>query len=85
MERLLPEENIYRSKEGFSIPIKFWLRTELKDLMGDYLSAKRISEEGLFNSGYIQNMRDAHLAGRKNFSHQLWALLVFEIWKETYM
>jgi asparagine synthase (glutamine-hydrolysing) len=30
-------------------------------------------------------MMDAHLNGRKNFSHQLWALLVFEIWKENYL
>ena len=27
-------------------------------------------------------MIDAHLEGRENYSHQLWALLVFEIWKE---
>ena len=30
-------------------------------------------------------MMDAHIAGRENYSHQLWALLVFEIWKENYL
>jgi asparagine synthase (glutamine-hydrolysing) len=30
-------------------------------------------------------MIKAHLGGRENFSHQLWALLVFEIWKENYL
>jgi asparagine synthase (glutamine-hydrolysing) len=85
MERLLPKENIYRSKEGFSIPIKHWLRTELKDLLQATLSEKRIREEGLFNFGPIQRMMDAHIAGQKNYSHELWALLVFEIWKENYL
>jgi asparagine synthase (glutamine-hydrolysing) len=85
MERLLPKENIYRSKEGFSIPIKHWLRTELKDLMRDYLCEKRIREDGLFHYGPIQKMMEAHIAGRENFSHQLWALLIFEIWKEKYL
>ncbi len=85
MERLLPRENIYRPKEGFSIPIKHWLRQELKDMLLDYLSEKRIKEEGLFDYGRIKNMIDGHLSGRKNWSHQLWALLVFEIWREKYL
>ncbi len=85
MERLLPEENIYRRKEGFSIPIKHWLRNELKDLMLGYLDEQRIQKEGLFNYVPIKRMVDSHLAGRENYSHQLWALLVFEIWREQYL
>ncbi|MDH7512945.1 MAG: asparagine synthase (glutamine-hydrolyzing) [Clostridiales bacterium] len=85
MERLLPRENIYRPKEGFSIPIKHWLRHELKDMLLDYLSEKRIKEQGLFNYGPVKKMIDGHLTGRKNWSHQLWALLVFEVWRENYL
>ncbi|MBN2408564.1 MAG: asparagine synthase (glutamine-hydrolyzing) [Candidatus Aminicenantes bacterium] len=85
MERLLPAENIHRPKEGFSIPIKHWLRRELRELMLDHLSERRIREAGFFNPGAVQRMVSAHLSGRKNFSHQLWALLVFEIWKENYL
>lgn len=85
MEQLLPRQNIFRSKEGFSIPIKHWLRMELKDLMLDYLNERRIREGGFFNFEFIKKMIDFHLQGRENFSHQLWALLVFEIWKEQYL
>ncbi|MEW5900943.1 MAG: asparagine synthase (glutamine-hydrolyzing) [Acidobacteriota bacterium] len=85
MERLLPRENIYRPKEGFSIPIKHWLRRELREMMLDYLSQERIERGGLFQHESVKKMIDAHLAGRKNFSHQLWALLVFEVWKENYL
>lgn len=85
MERLLPRETIYRPKEGFSIPIKHWLRHELRDLLLDTLSERRVKDSKLFNYGLIKRMINAHLAGRKNFSHQLWALLVFEIWKENYL
>ncbi|MBM3285344.1 MAG: asparagine synthase (glutamine-hydrolyzing), partial [Candidatus Aminicenantes bacterium] len=85
MERMLPRENIYRAKEGFSIPIKRWLRQELREMMLDYLAPDRIRSGGLFQQGPIQRMIDAHLSGRKNFSHQLWALLVFEIWRENYL
>lgn len=85
MERLLPKENICRPKEGFSIPIKHWLRRELKDLMLDYLNERRIKEEGYFQFDSVKAMIDSHLDGRKNYSHQLWALLLFEIWKENYL
>jgi asparagine synthase (glutamine-hydrolysing) len=85
METVLPRENVYRPKEGFSIPIKHWLRNELREMMLDRLSEKRVNEGGLFEYGAVKPMIDAHLAGRKNYSHQLWALLVFEIWKENYL
>ncbi|MEE9501352.1 MAG: asparagine synthase (glutamine-hydrolyzing) [Candidatus Aminicenantaceae bacterium] len=85
MERLLPPQNIYRSKEGFSIPIKHWLRNELKELMLHYLSESRIRDAGLFNFGPIKHKIDTHMQGRENYSHQLWALLVFEIWRENFL
>jgi asparagine synthase (glutamine-hydrolysing) len=85
MERLLPRENIYRPKEGFSIPIKHWLRKELRELLLDHLNESRIKEAGFFNAEPVQKMIAAHLTGRKNYSHQLWALLVFEIWRENYL
>ncbi len=85
MERLLPPQNIYRSKEGFSIPIKHWLRNELKELMLHYLSESRIRDAGLFNFGPIKHKIDRHMQGKENYSHQLWALLVFEIWRENFL
>ena len=85
VERLLPKDIIYRRKEGFSIPIKHWLRVELREMMEDYLSEKRIAGAGLFRPEPIRAMIDAHVRGRENYSHQLWALLMFEIWRDTYL
>jgi asparagine synthase (glutamine-hydrolysing) len=85
MERLLPRETIYRKKEGFSIPIKHWLKEDLRDMVGTYLDGKRLEAEGVFNASRVQDMIRAHMEGRENFSHELWALLVFEIWKENYL
>jgi asparagine synthase (glutamine-hydrolysing) len=85
MERLLPPEIIHRPKEGFSIPIKHWLRTDLRDMLLDHLSQERIAREGLFHYPAVKKLIEAHLAGRENYSHQLWALLVFEVWKENYL
>jgi asparagine synthase (glutamine-hydrolysing) len=85
MKGRLPQQTLHRSKEGFSIPIKHWLRKELKNLLLDYLSKERIKEGGLFHFNPIEEMIDAHLKGKENYSHQLWALMVFEMWKEHYL
>jgi asparagine synthase (glutamine-hydrolysing) len=49
------------------------------------LNERRIKEEGYFQFDSIKALIDSHLAGRKNYSHQLWALLVFEVWKQNYL
>lgn len=84
MEGILPDEIIYRRKEGFSIPIKNWLKQDLKDLMMEYLSEKRVKESGLFNYTYIRKMVDEHLNNRQNHSHRLWPLILFNLWRERF-
>ncbi|MCK4763890.1 MAG: asparagine synthase (glutamine-hydrolyzing) [Candidatus Aminicenantes bacterium] len=85
MEGILPREIIYRQKEGFSIPIKNWLKTDLKELMLEYLSEKRVSEAGFFNYGYVKKMIDEHLSNKQNHAHRLWALILFNLWREKFM
>jgi len=84
MEGILPEEIIYRRKEGFSIPIKNWLKNELKDLMMEYLSEKRINESGLFNYSYIRRMVSEHLDNKQNHAHRLWTLILFQLWRDRF-
>ena len=50
----------------------------------EQLKAK-LEKEGLFDPAAVGAMIKAHLKGRENYSHQLWALLVFEIWKENFL
>ncbi len=85
MEDLLPKEILYRGKEGFSIPIKNWLKKELKPLMMDTLAPEKIEREGFFNPEYVDKLKKQHLAGFHNHSHRLWALMIFGRWYDIYM
>jgi asparagine synthase (glutamine-hydrolysing) len=85
MKNILPPEILTRGKEGFSIPIKNWLRTDLKSLMLDILHPDRIRQQGFFDPNYVQQLTDEHLAGKENHSHRLWALMVFGIWQDIYL
>ncbi len=78
--RHIPREAVYRSKQGFSIPIKNWLGTTLRPLMEELLAARRIAAQGLFNAATIERLKQEHLSGQANHSHVLWSLMVFQAW-----
>ncbi|MFQ5636708.1 MAG: asparagine synthase (glutamine-hydrolyzing) [bacterium] len=85
MQPLLPPQILSRGKEGFSIPIKNWLKEDLKDLMLDVLEPARIQQDGFFNPQHVQQLIDEHLSGIENHSHRLWSMMVFGIWHELYL
>jgi len=84
MEGILDQKIIYRQKQGFSIPIKNWLKNELRELMLETLSEKRIAAMGFFNAPYVQTMIREHLQNRENHSHRLWALIQFHLWHDYF-
>jgi len=82
--RQVPAECVYRPKEGFSIPIKNWLRVELRPLMLDLLSPARITGQGIFQPVVVGQLVREHLEGKANHSHILWSLMVFEDWRQRW-
>ncbi len=84
MAKRLPQEVLTRGKEGFSIPIKNWLKDELRPMMDELLSPERVRREGLFNPAYVEKLKTQHVSGAANHSHQLWPLMVFQIWRDLY-
>ncbi len=85
MRGLLPAPILARRKEGFSIPMKNWLRRELQPLMRDLLSPERVARRGLFDPNEVTALVDAHVAGRENHAHTLFPLMVFERWSTAYL
>ena len=85
MKGTLPESILNRRKEGFSIPMKNWLRRELQPLMRDLLSRDRIGRRGLFDADRITQLMDEHTDGRENHAHTLFPLMVFERWATEHL
>ena len=81
----LPSRILNRRKEGFSIPMKNWLRGELRPLMESLLSRERIEARGLFEWPAVERRLREHLEGGKNHAHQLFPLMVFERWAEEFL
>ncbi|MEJ2706156.1 MAG: asparagine synthase (glutamine-hydrolyzing) [Anaerolineales bacterium] len=80
MAERLPGEVLSKPKQGFSIPLKHWLRGPLKPLMTDLLSDGSIRRRGYFNPDEVSHLVREHLDQSANHSHRLWALMVLELW-----
>jgi asparagine synthase (glutamine-hydrolysing) len=82
--RHVPRECVYRPKEGFSIPIKNWLKQEFRVLVETYLNPERLRQARLFRPEVVTRLWEEHLSNRANHSHLLWSLLVFEQWRDRW-
>ena len=80
----LPSAVLARGKEGFSMPMKQWLTHEWNGLMHELLSPGNLAAEGLFDARYVGTLMRQHESGAHNHSHLLWALMVFQLWRERF-
>jgi len=80
---VLPTGILRRPKEGFSIPMKNWLRGDLAPIMRDLLAPERIRQRGWFSPVAVTRLIDSHLSGRGNHAHVLFSLMVLERWAES--
>ena len=85
LSRYIPAALFERPKMGFAIPVSRWLRGELKPMLLDYLSEERLKREGIFDASVVAAMVSDHLSGRANHPHRLWALLMWEMWREKWL
>ena len=80
----LPQAVLGRGKEGFSMPMKHWLAHEWNGLMHELLSPQSLAAEGLFDARYVARLMREHETGTHNHSHLLWALMVFQLWRDRF-
>jgi len=85
VEPLLPREVVHGRKRGFSIPAAAWLRGELAPFARETLSAENLRRQGFFQPQPVARLLDEHVAGREDWSRQLWGLLAFTLWYERHV
>jgi asparagine synthase (glutamine-hydrolysing) len=79
---ILPVELYKRPKHGFDVPLLKWMKRELRPLItDDLLNKKFVEEQGIFNSGEIEKLKQQLYSVNPGDSHErIWALLVFQYW-----
>ena len=82
-KRLIPERLASR-KGGFRLPVRDWLRNELRDNLLDHLQSSASRTRQYYEPALLDRMLDEHLKGKNNHEIPLWTLLNLEIWHRQY-
>ena len=85
LKKLVPVENLNRPKMGFGVPIGHWFRDRMKNFLGETLLSDRALKRGYFKSAEVKRMFDAHTSGQHDYAHQLWTLLMLELWFQRFI
>jgi asparagine synthase (glutamine-hydrolysing) len=80
LREYLPAELIDRPKQGFTAPVAYWLRNELRGELENRLDEGTIVKRGFFDPKRVRMLVDEHLRGAQDHAQLLWALLVLEWW-----
>jgi len=83
--RLLPAENLGRRKMGFGVPIGHWFRGKLQPFLRETILSERATRRGLFQPQTVAGLVELHTRGERDYSHQLWTLLMLELWFQRFI
>jgi asparagine synthase (glutamine-hydrolysing) len=79
LDPLLPKATISRSKKGFVLPWKIWMKNELRSFCESQL--KECGERAFINKSYLAKMWSQFLKGDKQVSWiSIWQLVVLNYW-----
>lgn len=84
-KEFLPAPLLSRSKQGFSFPLAYWMKSRLGNFLEAVFVRSRLAEEGYFRRGYMMELLNQHRTGAVDHNYRLWILLNLELWWRIYM
>jgi asparagine synthase (glutamine-hydrolysing) len=84
LEKVLPEDLLYRPKRGFGAPIREWFRGASGEMLGSMIMNSSLRRRELFDYSFIAQLIDQHRRGARDWSFHLWALLNVSLWYDRW-
>ena len=78
MRRYLPDEVLFRPKQGFVTPISQWLRGPLAGAARAIGSSAALSRTGWFDGAALGRIAEEHISGGSDHGRLLWQLLMLD-------
>jgi asparagine synthase (glutamine-hydrolysing) len=85
MRGLVPDDILYRKKQGFNVPLNEWFRNDLVRLASEVLFDSRSTNRGLLQRAKIEQILKIHQRKEQDLSFQIWSLIVFEKWCRRFL
>ena len=84
MAGVLPPFILQRGKQGYSLPLKTWLRQDLREYMTALLNTSPLIREH-FQVSFVNSIIDEHMRYVRNHNHTLWALMNAALWHKRFV
>ncbi|MFC0204825.1 XrtA/PEP-CTERM system amidotransferase [Novosphingobium soli] len=78
MRRFLPDEILYRPKQGFVTPIAQWFRGPLAETAREIAGGAALARTGWFDTRRLSGLVESHIAGTSDHARLLWQLLMLD-------
>ena len=78
MRRYLPDDILYRPKQGFVTPIAEWFRGPLADTARAISHSAALARTGWFDARRLNALASSHISGKADHSRLLWQLLMLD-------
>ena len=78
MQRYLPDEVLYRPKQGFVLPMAEWFRGPLASSARAIGSSAALARTGWFDAKRLGEIANDHISGRADHGRLLWQLLMLD-------
>ena len=84
MEGIIPNEIIYRPKQGFAAPMDEWMRGEWHPFVKDLFSRSRLISDGVMDKSYVESILRSHKEGRRRGGQLVWNLTNLFLWHDRW-
>ena len=78
MKRYLPDEVLFRPKQGFVTPIAQWFRGPLAGAARSISDSAALARTGWFSRAELRSLAENHISGMADNSRILWQLLMLD-------
>ncbi len=79
-ESILPDNIIYRKKQGFAAPVNEWLRNQWSSYAREEIMNSYFVKNKIFDEKYIDYLLKQHRDGKANYSQLIFSLLMLSVW-----
>lgn len=80
---IIPDNVLDRKKLGFPVPIRHWLKRELKSWAIELIHESET--DYLLRKSYILELLHAHCSDKGDYSRKIWTLLMFMLWHQIFI
>jgi asparagine synthase (glutamine-hydrolysing) len=85
VEGIIPDNIIYRRKQGFAAPVSEWLKKEWTQFAENEILTSPLVAKGYLSADFVKVLFAIHRTGRKDQGQYLWNLLNLVLWYRVWI